>query len=103
MAKNNMRIGYIVRYGKDSDTRFKYREESYQRKITATKGDRVYCKMLYPTDYEDVQHTTEIMREKGLIVVCEPFFVDDELRKKVTKWVEWANNADPKEYDPLAE
>lgn len=76
-----MRIGYIVRYGKDSDTRFRFREESYQRKITA-RGDRVYCKMLYPTDYEDVQHNTEIMKEKGLIVVCEPFFVDDELREK---------------------
>lgn len=102
MAKNKMRIGYIVRYGKDSDTRFRYREESYQRKITA-KGDRVYCKMLHPVDYEDVQQNTEIMRENGLILVCEPFFVDDKLRDKVTKWVEWANNADPKEYDLFAE
>ena len=74
----------------------------HQRKITAG-GDRVYCKMLYPTDYEDVQHNTEIMKEKGLIVVCEPFFVDDELREKVTKWVEWANSVDQKEYDSFAE
>ena len=96
-----MRIGYIVKYGKDSDTRFRFREESYQRKITA-RSDRVYCKMLYPTDYEDVQHNTEIMKEKGLILVTEPFFVDDELREKVTKWVDWANNADPREYDLFA-
>jgi single-stranded-DNA-specific exonuclease len=26
----------------------------------------------------------------------------DELKEKVVKWVEWANNADPKEYDPFA-
>lgn len=44
-----------------------------------------------------------VMKEKGLIVVCEPFFVDDELREKVTKWVEWANSVDQKEYDPFAE
>ena len=35
----------------------------------------------------------------GLILVSEPFLLDDELKEKVTKWVEWANNADPKEYD----
>lgn len=28
--------------------------------------------------------------------------MDDELREKVIKWVEWANKADPKEYDPFA-
>ena len=33
----------------------------------------------------------------------EPFLLDDELRKKATRWVEWANNADPSEYDPLAQ
>lgn len=95
-----MRIGYIVRYGKDSDVRFKYREDSYTRKITS-RGDRVYCKMLYPQDYDDVQSNTEIIREKGLILVQEPFFVDDEIREKVIRWIEWANNENtkPSDYD----
>ena len=35
------------------------------------------------------------------ICAREPFLLDDELRKKVTKWVEWANNVDPSEYDPF--
>lgn len=30
-----------------------------------------------------------------------PLLLDDELREKATKWVEWANNADPSEYDPF--
>ena len=39
---------------------------------------------------------------KELIIVREPFLLDDELKKKVVSWVEWANKADPKEYDPFA-
>ena len=37
-----------------------------------------------------------------LILVQEPFLLDDELKEKVVKWVEWANKADPSEYDPFA-
>jgi hypothetical protein len=57
--------------------------------------------MLCPYDYDDVKVNTEIMKEKGVILVTEPFFLDDELREKVIRWVEWANNADPSEYDPF--
>lgn len=41
-------------------------------------------------------------KSPNLILVCEPFLLDEELRDKVTRWVEWANRADPKEYDPFA-
>ena len=37
-----------------------------------------------------------------IILVQEPFLLDDELREKATKWVEWANKADPSEYDLFA-
>ena len=40
---------------------------------------------------------------QNLILVQEPFLLDDELREKVMAWVKWANKADPKEYDPLAQ
>lgn len=44
-----------------------------------------------------------IMKKNSkIILVREPFLLDDELRKKVTEWVEWANTADPHEYDPFA-
>ena len=71
-----MKIGYIQQYDLELNPhlteRFKFREASFTRKINS-RGDRVYSKMLlYPVDYE------------------------------VTKWVEWANKADPKDYDPFA-
>ena len=27
--------------------------------------------------------------------------LDDELKEKVTRWVDWANKADPSEYNPF--
>lgn len=99
----NNKIGYIVRYGdRETGYRFKFREASYTRKISS-RGDRIYSKMLYPQDYDDVKCNTKIMKEKGVILVTEPFFLDDELREKAVKWVEWANNASQKEYDPFYE
>ena len=105
MAKSNLRLGYIVRYGipGESSLRFKFRESSYTRRISS-KGDRVFSPMLlYPADYEDVESNTKMMEKPGIIIVNEPFFLDEDLRKKAADWVEWANNADPKEYDPFAE
>jgi hypothetical protein len=56
-----------------------------------------------PVDYEEIVDNAEIMKKNpNLILVREPFLLDDELRDRVTKWVEWANHADPKEYDPFA-
>ena len=102
-----MKIGYIQQYDLELNPhlteRFKFREASFTRKINS-RGDRVYSKMLlYPVDYEDVVSTAEMMKKNpNLIIVREPFLLDDELRQKVTKWVEWANKADPKDYDPFA-
>ena len=58
--------------------------------------------LAFPAEYEDVEFTTEQMREPNILIIQEPFFLDEELRKKVTDWVEWANNTDPKNYDPFA-
>ena len=102
-----MKIGYIVRYdlalNPHLTERFKFSEATFTRRITS-RGDRVYSKMLHrPVDYEEIVDNAKIMKENpSLILVSEPFLLDDELRDKVTKWVEWANQADPKEYDPFA-
>ena len=98
-----MKIGYIRRNNIELNPnrpKFEFKEASYTRKISS-RGDRIYSKMLlYPVDYEDVVDTTDMMKgESGLIIVQEPFILDDELREKVVRWVEWANNADPKEYE----
>ena len=102
-----MKIGYIVEYDLELNQhlteKFKFREATFTRRISS-RGDRVYSKMLmYPVDYEEIVGNANIMKNNpSFILVREPFLLDDELREKVTKWVEWANHADPKEYDPFA-
>ena len=101
------KIGYIVRYDLDLNPhlteRFKFREASFTRTINS-RGDKIRSKLLlWPVDYEEVADNAETMKKNpSLILVQEPFLLDDELREKCTKWVEWANTADPKEYDLFA-
>lgn len=105
---SKMKIGYISRRNLEINPhlteRFKFTEATFTRKINS-RGDKVYSKMLlYPVDYEEIVDNANIMKENpNLIIVTEPFLLDDELREKVIKWVECANNADPKEYDPFVE
>ena len=102
-----MKIGYIQEYDLELNPhlteRFKFREASFTRRISS-RGDRVYSKMLqFPVDYEEIVDNANMMKNNSdLILVREPFLLDDELKEKVTKWVEWANHAEPSEYDPFA-
>lgn len=102
-----MKIGYIqeidLQLNPQYKERFRFKEASFTRRISS-RGDRVYSKMLaYPVDYEEIVDNANIMKKNSkVILVREPFLLDDELRKKVTEWVEWANAADPHEYDPFA-
>ena len=102
-----MKIGYIQEYDLELNPhlteRFKFREASFTRRISS-RGDRGYSKMLqFPVDYEEIVDNANIMKNNSdLILVREPFLLDDELKEKVTKWVEWANHAEPSEYDPFA-
>ena len=102
-----MKIGYIQEYDLELNPhlteRFKFREASFTRRISS-RGDRVYSKMLqFPVDYKEIVDNANMMKNNsGIILVREPFLLDDELKEKVTKWVDWANKADPREYDPFA-
>lgn len=97
-----MRIGYICRYRyPDSKEEFEYKEANFTRRITS-KSDRIYSKLIRPCDYDEVESNTKILKENtSLILVQEPFLVDNELKQRVTKWVEWANNSNRKDYDPF--
>lgn len=101
-----MKIGYIQKIDLDLNPhlteRFRFREASFTRRISS-KGDKIYSKMLlYPVDYEEIVDNAEIMkRNSRIILVGEPFLLNDELREKSTRWVEWANKADRSEYDPF--
>lgn len=97
------RLGYILRPTStvDGKPQFKFREEGYTRTITS-KSDKIRSKMLaYAEDFEAVQNNTDIIAHSHMMLVESPFFLDDELRQHVKKWVEWANKADPSEYDPF--
>jgi hypothetical protein len=101
-----MKIGYIRKNDINLNPnlpKFKFIEATFTRRISS-RGDRVYSKMLmFPVDYEEIVDNANMMKNNsGLIVVSEPFLLDDELKEKVIKWVEWANTADPKEYDLFA-
>lgn len=102
-----MKIGYIGVYDLEMNPhlteKFKFREATFTRRITS-KGDRVYSKMLqFPVDYEEIVDNANVMKKNSqLVLVREPFLLDDELKDKVIKWVEWANKAAPSEYDPFA-
>lgn len=99
-------LGYISKVNLEMNPqlteRFRFREASYTQSISSC-GNKVKSKMFQSClDYDEVALNTKIMKEHTqMILVGEPFFLDDELRERVTKWVEWANKADPKEYDPL--
>lgn len=103
MTKSNMRLGYIARSVTNGVQKFLFREASYTRKITS-RGDKIYSKMLaFPVDYEDVEETTRQIKEDGVMVVTEPFFLDDGLEEKVLNWIEWTNSVERSMYDPFAE
>ena len=99
-----MKIGYIevrnLEMNQHLIEKFKFREAPFTRRIT-NKGVRVYSNMLqFPVDYEEIVVNANIMKKNPqLILTREPFFLDDELKERVTKWVDWANKADPAEYD----
>lgn len=103
----DIKIGYIVRYDLELNPhlteKFKFKEATFTRRISS-RGDRVYSKMLaYPVDYEEIVDTANMMKgDSKLIIVEEPFLLDDELREKCLRWVEWANKVDKKEYSFLA-
>ena len=96
-----MKIGYIARCDREH---FKFIEASATRTINS-RGDKVRAKILLtPVDYSEIKSNTDMMKENPqIILVCEPFLLNDELREKCTKWVDWANKAKPHEYDPFAE
>lgn len=102
-----MKIGYIAKYDLELNPhlseKFKFKEATFTRRISS-RGDRVYSKMLaYPVDYEDIVDTANMMKGNSkLIIVQEPFLLDDELKEKCLRWVEWANKVDESEYDFFA-
>lgn len=102
-----MKIGYIQEIDLELNPylteKFRFKEATFTRRISS-RGDRVYSKLLlFPVDYEEIVSNANIMKNNSqIILIREPFLLDDELREKCIRWVEWANKVDPSEYDPFA-
>ena len=98
-----MKVGYISRRTDESGKEtFKYREGTATRRIGA-RSDTVKVGFLYgTTPYEEVKSNTEMMQGK-LILVGEPFFTDDAMKRKLEMWCEWANSCEHREYSLLPE
>ncbi len=100
-GQGTMRLGYIQEY-KDSNERFRFKEAPFTRRISS-KSDKITCKLFYGSiDYDEIVSNANIMKKNPkIILVREPFLLDDALREKVTRWISWANQADPSEFDPF--
>ena len=103
-----MKVGYIVKYNLELNPnlteRFAFREGTCTRTINS-RGDKIRSKILrFAVDYEEIEENAKLLKENpGIMLIREPFLLDDELRDRAIRWVEWANKADPKEYDPFVE
>ena len=101
-----MKIGYIserdLELNPHLTERFKFREATFTRRISS-RGDKVYSKLLlFPVDYEEIVDNANIMKNhSNIILTREPFLLNDELREKCIRWVEWANKVDESEYNLL--
>ena len=81
-----MKIGYIVEHNLELNPhlteKFTFREATFTRRISS-RGDRVYSKMLQsPVDYEEIVDNANMMKNNSdIILVREPFLLDDELKE----------------------
>ena len=98
-----MKIGYIVEHDLNHNPnlkeKFEFKEAAFVRRISS-RYDRVYSKiLLFPVDYKEIVDNANMIRgNSGLMLVREPFLIDDELREKCLRWVAWANSVDESQY-----
>lgn len=101
-----MKIGYIAKHDLELNPqlskRFEFKEASFTRRISS-RGDTIRSKLLcMPVDYQEIVDNANFMKNQtGIMLIREPFLLDDELRERCIRWVAWANSVDPSEYELL--
>ena len=91
-------IGYIIKSQKFGETEWKWKlvETNVDRLYICKDGVRVYTKSFRALYDDEIRSNTNIITGNSkLILVQEPFLLNDDLRERVTQWVEWMNE-DPK-------
>ena len=90
---------------KDDRTNYWKLSEGKAKSITLNrKGRRVKADHFYTLDADEIESNTKWMLDtERLILTREPFILTDELRERVTRWIEDENrrNSDGREADPV--
>ena len=97
-------IGYIRKSQKFGDTDWKWGlSESKVNSMRICKdGIHVYAKGSSPLYDEEIRSNTKIMTEnKYIILVYEPFLLNDDTRARATRWIEWVNEHPENEKNAL--
>lgn len=102
-----MMLGYIEKYDLKLNPQlefpFKFNEFPFNIRINS-KGKKIYSKGFYGSmDYDEVESDTNMLRNSpNMMLIKTPVILDDDLKKRMTDWVEWANHAEQSDYDPFA-
>ena len=90
---------------KDDRTNYWKLSEGKVKSITLNrKGRRVKADHFYTLDADEIESNTKWMLDtERLILTCEPFILTDELRERVTRWIEDENrrNSDGRKADSV--
>lgn len=85
-------IGMIRKSQNENGQSFYRLDESDIRVISLTKkGVRVYTKFFIPLYDRDIRSATEMMLDRNIIFIQEPFLLTDKAREKAQRWIDLVN------------
>ena len=85
-------IGYIAKYEREENP-YELKEAKVTSIRLTKEGLKVYApKCFRPLYAEDIEFNTNIMSGGNLIIVREPFVLNEDTRAKAERWIEWANS-----------
>lgn len=90
------KIGLIQKIlfdGKGRKNYWKLTEGKVKSITVNSKGRRVKAEHFYTLDAYDIEFNTKWMLDgDGIVLVCEPFILTDELRERVERWINHENS-----------
>ena len=93
-------IGELVHVSfdmKGNENYWKLAEGKVKSITINTKGFRVKADHFYTLDADEIEtNTTWMTKVPNLVLTLEPFILTDELRERVTKWIEQTNAKEAK-------
>ncbi len=85
-------IGIILKCSRNGEAYWKLAEGKIKSITFNSKGRRVKADHFYTLDADEVEENTQwLMNTPALILVSEPFLLNNDLRKRVETWIERNN------------